>query len=322
MSISYPLQKPGRNPTLGSISISGSDYSVQTGGSLSFYDSTAVTAIPMNHFCFSASSGAGTNYATVVRIGSTRGDGSAMWSLLEVGNRGGPCFSIRGDRKVAAGIQPYGAGHAKFEVYNEDDATEEPFKVFNDNGNYIAGFEVNGDGHGYLVVSEDDGSNIIRVQGNNQRVGLGMNAGVNYQLHLSDDSAGKPGGGDWTDSSDSRLKDNIVTASLDRCYDIVKNLPLKRYTWKDSTYTIKQSRDRSMLGWIAQDVQSVFPKAIGSGSFTTLVQSGSRMVRDTGSGSEVIDDCLNLNTTQIMRSLYGAVQKLQLKVEALEAQIS
>ena len=52
-------------------------------------------------------------------------------------------------------------------------------------------------------------------------------------------------------------------ADLDRSYEIVKTLSLKRFTWKDDTYTSEQVCDRSSLGWIADDVQAVFPKAVG-----------------------------------------------------------
>jgi len=106
-------------------------------------------------------------------------------------------------------------------------------------------------------------------------VGIGT-ISPNYQLELSSDSAGKPGaGGLWTIVSDSRLKENIVLADLDRSYEIVKTLPLKHFTWKDSTYTPEQVRDRSSLGWIAEDVQKVFPKAVGVKEFNLLTKTSS-----------------------------------------------
>lgn len=92
-------------------------------------------------------------------------------------------------------------------------------------------------------------------------VGIGTNAPT-YQLHVSSDSAAKPGTNTWTISSDVRLKENIVAANLQRCWDIVKGVPLKRYTWKDDAYTADQVADRSKLGWIAQDVQPFFKNAV------------------------------------------------------------
>ena len=66
------------------------------------------------------------------------------------------------------------------------------------------------------------------------------------------------------DIENALLKENIELADLDRCYEIVKSVPLKRYTWKDNVYTLEQVTDRSKLGWIAQDVQAAFPKAVNS----------------------------------------------------------
>jgi len=140
------------------------------------------------------------------------------------------------------------------------------------------------------------------------RVGIGTTT-PGYQLELSTDSAGKPGaGGLWTVTSDIRLKDNIQEANYDTCYDIVKNLPLKRYTWKSDAYTTQQIADRTVLGWIAQDVQPIFPKAVESRSFS-------------GSGDFYIDDCLSLDAGQINAALYGAVKKLIVENESLKSEL-
>ena len=160
-------------------------------------------------------------------------------------------------------------------------------------------------------------------------------------LEITNTQAGKPNGGSWINTtSDERVKENITTASLDRCYEVIKNIPLKRYRWKDSTYSDEEiGFDRHTLGWIAQDVQPYFPKATKTGSFTTLVTytgsspiTGSNSlnqtiypgdkVRNVLAGSEEFNDMLSLDETQMMRMLYGTVQKLQQKVEALEAQIN
>jgi hypothetical protein len=139
-------------------------------------------------------------------------------------------------------------------------------------------------------------------------VGIGMGlTDPSYLLHLNSDSAGKPGaGGLWTVVSDKRIKENISLADLNRCYEIVKTLPLKRFKFRDACFSPEQAKDRHVLGWIAQDVEPVFPKAVGRHDFTL---PGSE---------EVIKDCLDLNSGQILAALYGAVQKLIKKVEKLE----
>ena len=154
---------------------------------------------------------------------------------------------------------------------------------------------------------------------------------IAHTLELGATNAFKISGTTWSTTSDSRLKENITTASLDICYDAIKTLPLKRFNYVDK-YSSNPIGDRTQLGWIAQDVSSALPKAVISSSFTTwvdysgetitgsnntLITSGSR-VQDVLAGSEVIDDILTLDSDQIIKMMYGAIQKLQAKVETLE----
>lgn len=130
-------------------------------------------------------------------------------------------------------------------------------------------------------------------------VGLGITEPL-YQLHLSRDSAAKPASTTWAVSSDQRLKQNIEFADIDRCYDIVKNLPLKHYTWNEQYIPSSLVPDRSRIGWIAQEVESVFPKAVQSTPLHGL------------------SNCLTLDADQIYAAMYGCVQKLQALVECLQ----
>ena len=163
---------------------------------------------------------------------------------------------------------------------------------------------------------------ILRASGN---VGIGKSP--NYQLEVNTDSAGKPGvGGLWTVVSDERIKTNIVNADLSRCYDIVKSTPLKYFGWKDGIYTDKQVKDKNSLGWVAQDVQIAFPKSVSINPFSKVpIPDGEETVTKDGVTEirpkfkqEIIEDCLDLNGGQMLMAMYGAVQKLIEKVEALE----
>ncbi len=165
---------------------------------------------------------------------------------------------------------------------------------------------------------------------------------TSYLLELDTDSAGKPTSNTWTITSDERLKTNIVTASLDICYDGIKNIPLKRFGYVEG-FTKEPLYDEHKIGWIAQDVEAVFPKAVTTSSFTTwstytgsvpitgsavgpegettTLYPGERY-QDPLAGSVVIEDKKSLDSDQLMKMMFGAIQKLQEKVEALEAQIS
>ena len=134
------------------------------------------------------------------------------------------------------------------------------------------------------------------INNTNGRVGIGMSS-PSYQLQLSTDSASKASTSTWTVSSDSRLKENIQDADLDICYNNVKNLRLTRYKWKDDVYTEEEVPDRSKLGWIAQEVETVFPKSV-------------QKINDHG-----FTDCRTLNTDQIIASLYGCTQQIMKNYE-------
>jgi hypothetical protein len=207
-------------------------------------------------------------------------------------------------------------------------------------------------------------------------VGIG-DTSPSYQLELSTNSAAKPTSTLWTVPSDERLKDDIVLADLDKCYDIIQNLPLKRFKWKEDVYTNDQTDDRSVLGWIAQDVQSVFPKSVKENNFRGVsnndaiqsieaqdavewldkpsedntkdeikawMDSNSLAYNSGDTKTDLIakipelkqeaiesvvgvdetykleiEDCLSIDADQIFRAMFGAIQKLQAKVEALES---
>ena len=173
-------------------------------------------------------------------------------------------------------------------------------------------------------------------------VGIGT-ASPSAQLELSTDSAKKPSTNTWTTESDQRLKTNITNADNDRCYEIVKQVPLKRYTWKNEVYSQDKVKDRSKLGWIAQDVEAVFPKAVGTNRFAynqvfedvvtpELDSDGNAVLDENGLAKtktekrlvseEVIEDCKDLNSDQIYAAMYGTIQKLIEKVETLEAKVA
>jgi hypothetical protein len=131
------------------------------------------------------------------------------------------------------------------------------------------------------------------------KIGIGT-SNPSYQLQLSQDSAAKPSSTTWTVSSDERLKENIIYADLDRCYEIVKQLPLKKFSWKSDVLKNTFVEDHTKLGWIAQEVETIFPKAV-------------RKQPMYG-----IEDCRTLDSDQLYASMYGCIQKLQQKIEDLE----
>lgn len=175
--------------------------------------------------------------------------------------------------------------------------------------------------HDVLITTPQDGAtlsynaaqsvwvnqNILSVRTDTARVGIGT-ASPSFQLQLSTDSAAKPATSTWTVASDERLKTEIKDADLIRCWDIIKDIPLRHYRWKDGIYDAQSVPDRTKLGWIAQEVRDYFPKAVTEKTFITA----------TG---EEIDKCLDLNTDQLIAAMYGALQRAISKIEELEDRV-
>ncbi len=146
--------------------------------------------------------------------------------------------------------------------------------------------------------------NTLYVNQANGNVGIGT-INPNYQLQLSTNSAGKPSTSVWSVSSDKRLKENIEDADLDTCYDNIKKLRLVKYTWKDELYNneIPSEDERTQLGWIADEVAEIFPKAV-------------RITKNYN-----YDDCKSLDPDQIIASLYGTAKKLLNEYESQKNKI-
>jgi hypothetical protein len=106
----------------------------------------------------------------------------------------------------------------------------------------------------------------------------------------------------WATSSDIRVKENIVNADLDICYNNVKNITLTRFAWKQEF--MPNVIDRSCLGWIAQNVEIYFPKAV-------------HQSKENG-----FDDFRSLDAYQIYKCMYGALQKVIIDKEQLENTIN
>ena len=121
-------------------------------------------------------------------------------------------------------------------------------------------------------------------------VGIGA-ATTTYQLALSANSAFKPTSSAWTTTSDRRIKKNIVDANLQRCLELVSSINLKYFEW-DEVQMSTIVDDKHSLGFIAQEVEEVFPNAI----FRTSTFG--------------IDDLMCLNDDQLNKAHFGATKQL------------
>ena len=148
--------------------------------------------------------------------------------------------------------------------------------------------------------------NIYKNYGN---VGIGS-AAPNYKLHVEGQiyaaQGGTSGSGNtaWTSTSDMRVKDNIKKASYIKCYNNINNIELYRFNYKP---VLNNTRDINQLGFIAQEVEQIFPKSV----------KRNKMILN-----EQEQELLALDVTQINYTLFGAVKYLAEKVEALKQKVN
>ena len=123
-------------------------------------------------------------------------------------------------------------------------------------------------------------------------------------LSLGTDSAYKPSTSTWTINSDERLKENIQNMNIDECLQIIDELSLKYYKWKDEFINTAEIKDIHKLGFIAQEVEEVIPDAILS-------------IGDVYG----IQDLKSINQDRLVATLYGCIQALIQRYERLKEEL-
>jgi len=102
------------------------------------------------------------------------------------------------------------------------------------------------------MVLKAGGFERVRIESGGN-VGIGtMSPG--YLLHV-DGSAGKPGGGSWSNSSDARLKENIHHIDGREALDLLSQLQGVTFEWVNP----EEHSAGTRAGLIAQELEKVFP---------------------------------------------------------------
>jgi hypothetical protein len=166
----------------------------------------------------------------------------------------------------------------------------------------VIGTNVTVNGHANLAVL---GQNSTLSNRSNEVVlangGNVLSLAANGDITITGVNAIKPGGGSWTATSDRRLKHDITLANSLVCENLVRLLPLKRFTWDKIVTT---EGDKSQLGFIAQDVEKFMPKSV--------------VTRDMFG----IEDCKLLDVSQVNFAMYGALQRCIQRIDDLEKTVA
>jgi hypothetical protein len=146
---------------------------------------------------------------------------------------------------------------SKLEVFgaaqNSANTSNAIFKVNSNSTNALVMGTIASAPYACYIQSGGSGTYPLALNPNGGNVGIGM-VNPSYQLQLSSDSAGKPNGGSWANSSDIRLKENIKT--IDNAVDKITQLRGVTFDWKDET---EQDNIKQSAGFIADEVMLAFP---------------------------------------------------------------
>ena len=122
----------------------------------------------------------------------------------------------------------------------------------------------------------------------------------------SNGSIGAPSGTNIYNASDERLKQNIST--LSNSLDVINALNPVQYNWIDNFE--ESENGKNLYGFIAQEVQNVFPDAVEN--------FGSRVEVD----GTVVENPLTVRDKFFIPVLVKAIQEQQTIIESLEARIT
>jgi hypothetical protein len=107
-------------------------------------------------------------------------------------------------------------------------------------------------------------------------------------------------------SSDERVKQNIEDANLSMCYSTFQQLTLRRFQWDSNYFPSTIKPDSHVLGFIAQEVHAVFPKAI-------------HIKDDAFTG---LSSFMSLNNEQIQYTHFGATRYITQVIEQQQSTIA
>lgn len=240
-----------------------------------------------------AATGAGTNIGMLV---DASGGGTNYPALFTGGNVGigitTPTYPLHIHELVSAGVNPY--AHFTDDAMGGTTITDGLIVGTNGAGTtYIINQEPGFDFH----IGNSGNNNLITVKGGANNVGIGQLNPLG-QFELSLDQGRKPGTNTWTIVSDARLK-NIDGSYTKGLKEILQLQPI--------TYHYKNVGERKFeeevlntlhVGFSAQDVQKIFPEAVGVDQ----------------------DGYLNFNMHSILVAYVNALKEQQTMIDSLKTQ--
>ena len=125
--------------------------------------------------------------------------------------------------------------------------------------------------------------------------------------------------GDFNDTSDENLKENIFSLDSGSGITIIKALKPRKFDWKPKLgHGDSDASERlNKIGFIAQEVETVIPTAVSGKDFETRTYYDS----DDSEWKTQVMESKNVNSTAIVSYLVKAVQEQQVIIDNLKSRI-
>jgi len=157
------------------------------------------------------------------------------------------------------------------------------------------------------MQATDSVAALVAPQDSSLTFGVGASQATRMTI-TSSGNIGAPSGTNIYNASDVRLKQNVN--SLSNCLNIINNLNPITFNWADNFE--EDEKDKTLYGFVAQEVQDVFPDAVEDFS------SGD----DIELNGETIENPLAVREKFIIPVLVKAMQEQQAQIEALQSEIN
>jgi hypothetical protein len=198
-------------------------------------------------------------------------------------------------QKPAAGLHVKGKGYPDSFAFLESDAGQDAgLRLYE--GTTAKWHIFNNSAAGGLQIYNSESKTAIFAKQSNSYVGIGT-TNPTYPLHVNGDAAKSSGTTAWVISSDRRLK-NIHGNYEKGLSEIVALQPIKFSYKKDNPRQLPS--DSELVGFVAQDVQKVFPEAV----------------------NEEADGYLDFNIHSINVAMVNAIKELKLQNGELAKEVS
>lgn len=125
-----------------------------------------------------------------------------------------------------------------------------------------------------------------------------------YALDIGAGNARKPTGTTWVNPSDKRVKENIKSVDLFSCARLLLQIPFREFSYTAEFQEKTKVTSSMQYGFIAQEVKQILPNSVS-------------LTKEHG-----LDDFHSLDTDQIYKLEFGALQYLLKQVEKMELQVS